>query len=148
MLDYCTRAISQVKAQRWPLTLTLNIPQVSPLTANNRWREARRDDRREDLTVLARSYGGISAQYTGYGKAEVIVALMACAVPPRFLPSLLLMPLLLFGDDPARAQAQSGTPASGWECDHWGGDCTGTANTCTLIMTQDRKVTATFVKAK
>jgi uncharacterized repeat protein (TIGR01451 family) len=40
------------------------------------------------------------------------------------------------------------TPASGWKFSSWSGDCTGTANPCTVSMTQDRKVTATFVKAK
>jgi hypothetical protein len=39
-------------------------------------------------------------------------------------------------------------PVSGWKFDHWSGDCTGTTNPCMVNMTQDRKVTATFVKAK
>jgi uncharacterized repeat protein (TIGR02543 family) len=38
-----------------------------------------------------------------------------------------------------RAAAPSGTTFTGW-----GGDCTGTASTCAVPMSQDRNVTATF----
>jgi hypothetical protein len=36
------------------------------------------------------------------------------------------------------------TPASGSTFAGWGGECTGTASTCSVDMTSDRAVTATF----
>ena len=37
------------------------------------------------------------------------------------------------------------SPADGWEFDFWSGDLTGTNVTVTLIMDDDKQVTATFV---
>ena len=41
--------------------------------------------------------------------------------------------------------AVSATPASGYEFDHWGGDCTGTGS-CSVTMDADKSVTAYFTQ--
>jgi parallel beta-helix repeat protein len=38
------------------------------------------------------------------------------------------------------------TPEAGDELESWGGDCSGSASTCRLELTEDRAVTATFVQ--
>jgi hypothetical protein len=39
------------------------------------------------------------------------------------------------------------TPEATYELESWGGDCSGSASTCRLELTEDRAVTATFVQS-
>jgi hypothetical protein len=47
------------------------------------------------------------------------------------------------GDTPVVLTA---APASGWNFSSWGGDCSGTSTTCTIIMNSAKSVTATFTQ--
>lgn len=75
LVDYLVQWIKSQKKQ-YDFSLNIDIPTVEPVQLSERWSSFLRDDQIEDISLLTRHYGGIASQHTGYGKTEVLIALI------------------------------------------------------------------------
>jgi hypothetical protein len=86
LIDYLAAWIRTVKDRK--IVLDVDVPRVQSVELNTHWSSILRDDQKEDVLMLTKSYGGLAAQHTGFGKTLCLLSIVDC-LPER---SLILVP--------------------------------------------------------